>query len=70
MVIDAQGLLKSAITAKLLGKNRAGFSKDSIREGVASYFYHEKIEIAYDANTIDRNAKVMSEPLNIHITEK
>jgi len=68
LVIDAQGLLKSAITAKLLGKNRTGFSKDSIREGVASYFYDSKIEIAYDANTIDRNAKVMSEPLNINIT--
>ena len=70
LVIDAQGLLKSAITAKLLGKNRAGFSKTSIREGVASYFYKQKIEIAYDANTIDRNAKVMSEPLNLEISSQ
>ena len=70
LVIDAQGLLKSAITSKLLGKNRAGFSKDSIREGVASYFYNNKIEIAYDANTIDRNAKVMSEPLDIKINSQ
>lgn len=68
LVIDAQGLLKSAITAKLLGKNRAGFSKDSIREGIASYFYTHKVDIAYDANTIDRNAKVMSEPLGLTIT--
>ena len=70
LVIDAQGLLKSAVTAKLLGKNRAGFSKDSIREGVASYFYTQKVEIAYDANTIDRNAKVMSEPLGVQITKQ
>jgi len=70
LVIDAQGLLKSAVTAKLLGKNRAGFSKDSIREGVASYFYTQKVEIAYDANTIDRNAKVMSEPLEVQITKQ
>ena len=68
LVIDAQGLLKSAITSKLLGETLAGFSKDSIREGVASYFYTKKVEIAYDANTIDRNAKVMSEPLDIAIT--
>jgi len=68
LVIDAQGLLKSAITAKLLGKNIAGFSKESIREGVASYFYTQKVTIAYDANTIDRNAKVMSEPLEVNIT--
>lgn len=70
LVIDAQGLLKSAFTAKLLGSNRAGFSKNSIREGVASYFYAHKVDIAYDANTIDRNAQVMSEPLNVTITEQ
>ncbi len=70
LVIDAQGLLKSAITAKFLGKNRAGFSKNSIREGVASYFYNTKVDIAYDANTIDRNAKVMSEPLGVEITSQ
>jgi len=70
LVIDAQGLFKSAMTAKLLGKNRAGFSKDSIREGVASYFYAQKVDIAYDANTVDRNAKVMSEPLGVEITKQ
>jgi len=70
LVIDAQGLIKSALTAKMLGKNRAGFSKDSIREGLASYFYNQKVDIAYDANTIDRNAKVMSEPLSVEITEQ
>ena len=67
LVIDAQGLLKSALTAKFLGKNRAGFSKASIRESLASYFYHHKVDIDYDANTIDRNAKVIAEPLSIEI---
>lgn len=70
LIIDAQGLIKSAITSRLLGENRAGFSKNSIREGLASYFYQYKIDIAYDANTIDRNAKVMSEPLNVEITKQ
>ena len=70
LVIDAQGLLKSAMTAKFLGKNRAGFSKDSIREGIASYIYGHKVDIAYDANTIDRNAKVMSEPLGVEVTSQ
>lgn len=68
LVIDAQGLLKSAFVAKLLAKKRAGFSKTSIREGIASWFYTDHVEIAYDANTIDRNAKVMSEPLGVSIT--
>ena len=70
LVIDAQGLLKSALTAKFLGKNRAGFSKKSIREGLASYFYYHKVHIDYDANTIDRNVKVISEPLGIQITSQ
>jgi len=30
--------------------------------------YTQKVNIAYDANTIDRNAKVMSEPLGVDIT--
>jgi len=70
LIIDAQGLLKSAIVSKILGKNRVGFSKESIREGVASYFYTKKVEIAYSANTIDRNAKVLSEPLGVEITSQ
>jgi heptosyltransferase-1 len=70
LVIDAQGLFKSALTAKVLGENRAGFSRDSIREGIASYFYKHKIDIAYDANTIDRNVKVISEPLGLKISSE
>jgi len=67
-VIDAQGLIKSAITARLLGKKVAGFSQSSIREGVASWFYQERVTIPYHANTIDRNAKVLSTPLGFEIT--
>lgn len=68
LVIDAQGLIKSAIVAKLLGKNIAGFSKDSIREKFASFFYKKQVDIAYDENTIDRNVKVLSNPLGFDIT--
>jgi heptosyltransferase-1 len=68
LVIDAQGLLKSAITAKFLGKNVAGFDKHSIRESLASLFYFQKIACAYDENTIDRNAVVLSQPLGFSIS--
>ena len=70
LVIDAQGLIKSAITSKLLGKKIVGFSKNSIREGIASYFYQQKIEIAYEANAIERNLKVLCEPLNIEVKKE
>ena len=68
LVIGAQGLIKSAIVARLLGKKRAGFSYSSIREGTASLFYTQKVAIPYDANTIDRNVKVLGEPLEVSIT--
>ena len=71
IVIDAQGLIKSAITSKLLGKgNIWGFSKESIRESEASYFYDNYVDIAYHANTIDRNMKVLSQPLGFEISRR
>ena len=71
LVIDAQGLIKSAISSKILSNgNLWGFCKDSIREGEASYFYDNCVEIAYHANTIDRNMRVISEPLGFNITKR
>jgi heptosyltransferase-1 len=71
IIIDAQGLLKSAIVSKIIGaKVIAGFDKESIREGIASFFYNKKVHIPYDANTIDRNATVICEPLGIKITSE
>ena len=68
LVIDAQGLLKSAITARFLGKNIAGFDKNSIREPIASLFYAKKIACAYDENTIDRNCAVLAKSLDFAIS--
>jgi heptosyltransferase I len=68
LVIDAQGLIKSAITARILGKRIAGFDADSIREKAAAWFYDIKVACAYNTNTIDRNALVLSRPLGINIT--
>ncbi|MBL0721008.1 MAG: hypothetical protein JJV88_00310 [Sulfurovum sp.] len=71
IVIDAQGLIKSLVTSKLLGSSNIwGFSKDSIRESEASYFYNHSVDIAYHANTIDRNMRVLSEPLGFQISKR
>ena len=69
LVIDAQGLIKSSLVARFLGKNRVGFSKNSTREKLASFFYTQKVQIAYDKNAIDRNAKVLSSNLGFKITK-
>lgn len=69
LVIDAQGLIKSAIVSFFLGKSRVGFSKNSTREKLASFLYTKKIDIAYDKNAIERNVKVLSQALNFEITK-
>lgn len=70
LVIDAQGLIKSAVTAKLISSNVAGFDSNSIREQQASWFYQRTVNCAYDANTIDRNVAVIGLPLGINITSQ
>lgn len=70
LVIDAQGLIKSAVIAKLLGKRVAGFDALSIREKSASWFYDVKFDCSYDTNAVVRNAFILSSPLGISITDE
>ena len=69
VVIDMQGLLKSAIVARLISPNTHGFAKDSIRESLASFFYKTTTHIPYSENVVLRNAKVVSDALAITITK-
>jgi len=69
IVIDLQGLTKSAITARLLSSTVAGFDKESIRESFASLFYSKKIHIPYCENTIDRYRVLASLALDIEISK-
>ena len=75
IVLDLQGLLKSAIASKIIGDKIVnsfiiGFDKNSIRESIASLFYDKKVNISYSENTIIRNLKVIEKALDIEITEK
>ena len=65
-----QGLIKSALVARILGKNTHGFDKNSTRESLASLFYKTTTAIAYEQNVILRNAKVVSDALGIAITQE
>jgi heptosyltransferase-1 len=75
VVIDAQGLFKSAIATKIVGSRvvgsyTVGFDKNSIREKIASYFYDKKVAIGYDKNVIERSVKVICQPLGIDTTKE
>jgi len=66
IVIDLQGLLKSAIVSKILGPN-VGFDKNSIREKIASQFYGKSYFVPYSENVILRNMDLVSSSLNIDV---
>ncbi len=68
IVIDLQGLLKSAIVSKILGTN-AGFDKNSIREKIASPFYEKTFFVPYTKNVIMRNLDLVSLSLDIEINK-
>ena len=70
IVIDMQGLIKSAIVTRLIGKNRHGFDKKSTRESLASLFYTTTSNIAYEKNVIRRNCAVVADALNFEINDK
>ena len=69
VVIDLQGLIKSAITARLLGSNVIGYDKKSIRESLASVLYTKTFYVPYDENTIDRYRILTSKALDIDISK-
>lgn len=55
ILIDAQGLLKSALIGTLIKKKKfVGFSADSAREKVASLFYNKRAKIPYSAHILKR----------------
>ena len=70
IIIDLQGLLKSALVSRSLGKNIFGFDKFSAKEGLASIFYTHKYSCNYDKNIILRNLELCAFALNFSFDEK
>jgi heptosyltransferase-1 len=70
VIIDLQGLLKSAIVARLIGKNIYGFDKESIREPLASKLYQSHAHIPYAENSIWRSVVLINTALGLHITQE
>ena len=55
LVIDAQGLIKSALVGfASRGRVRAGFDRTSAREPVATLFYSHRAAVAKDSHAVER----------------
>jgi heptosyltransferase-1 len=69
IVIDTQGLIKSAIVSRAIPSSQTfGFDKGSLRESFAAKFYTDVCSISYDENIIKRNTTVISSALDIKIS--
>jgi len=70
LVIDMQGLIKSALIARLIPSPiTLGFDKSSIRESIASIFYNKTFNYGYDENIIKRNLAIVEFVLRIKTTK-
>jgi heptosyltransferase-1 len=66
LVIDMQGLIKSAIISRLTPSAiTLGFHKTSTRERIASIFYNKTFKYGYDENVIERNLAIIEFALGL-----
>ena len=71
LVIDMQGLIKSAIISRLISSPATlGFDKFSIRENLASILYNQIFNYGYDENVIERNVALMSFALGLNVSKQ
>ncbi len=67
-IIDAQGLIKSAIVTRLArGKHYYGLDKQSAREPLARFAYQQKIAVPRDLQAITRVRKLFAETFNYEL---
>ncbi|MGH8476036.1 MAG: lipopolysaccharide heptosyltransferase I, partial [Methylococcales bacterium] len=63
-IIDAQGLVKSALVTGLAHGRSAGMSWTSCKEGLASLAYRKRFVILKEAHAIDRLRELFAKVLN------
>ena len=66
-VIDIQGLMRSALVARLSGAESWGYSKDTIREPLASRFYTHTLPVAESLRPVRRYRTMVSRVLGYDI---
>jgi heptosyltransferase I len=54
-IVDSQGLLRSAVIARMAHGRRHGYDASSIREPLASIFYDARYRVSRDLHAVERN---------------
>lgn len=68
LILDSQGLVKSALVAKLARGPIAGYDRKSIREPAASIFYDQRFTVSRELHAIDRNRQLSAAALGYAVS--
>ncbi len=70
LVIDAQGLLKSALVARLVAAPKAGFDKETVREKIASWFYQRRFHVSRELHAVERTRQLFAQALGYELPKE
>ena len=63
LVLDAQGLIKSALLTRLVPANRIGLDRHSAREPIAARAYDKAINVSKDMHAVERLRRLFASAL-------
>lgn len=69
LVIDAQGLLKSAWVARQVRAPICGLDQDSAREPIAARFYRQPIAVSWELHAVERVRHLFAQALDYPLPE-
>ena len=69
LILDAQGLLKSAIIARMAHGRRYGLNRHSAREPIASFFYQDKLDVPRKNHAISRLRELFARTFTYEIPD-
>jgi heptosyltransferase-1 len=70
LIIDAQGLFKSAALAFIARGPRAGFDRHSAREGLVSLLYQNKFSVPWTEHAVQRTRLLFAKALNYSVPDE
>lgn len=68
-VIDAQGLLKSALIARQARGPRWGYDSSSAREGKSAWFYQHKVSVSRKMHAVQRTRQLFASVLDYDVPD-
>jgi heptosyltransferase-1 len=68
VVLDAQGLVKSALLSRLSGVDVFGFAADTAREPLAARFYKKSASVQKGVHVIEKNRHLVAKTFSCEIT--